>query len=76
MAAGDVVYERVIGIYRMVIVETEEEGELGVMALPVEGYSLEQAEEAFRRDVDALTAYGLVQMSGVEGGVEEGVAEG
>lgn len=63
MAAGDVVYEKEIGIYRLVFVEVDE-GETVMMALPREGYTLKQAEEALWRDMEALTAYGLVQLEG------------
>lgn len=61
MAAGDVLYEQEIGIYRLVFVEIDEERSQ-MKALPIAGYTVEQAEEALQRDLDALTAYNLAQL--------------
>lgn len=63
MAAGDILYEheQVIGIYRLVFVEIDEERQQ-MKALPIAGYTVEQAEAALQRDLDALTAYNLAQV--------------
>lgn len=63
MAIGGVIHEREIGIYRLVFVE-QEDGVTGVAVFPREGYTAEQAEAAYMRDMEALTAHNLAQMSG------------
>lgn len=71
MTAGKVVYEKEIGgIYRLVFVELDDNTRR-VMALPMEGYTPQQALEAFWRDMGALEACGLVQIGGDDSGEEE-----